>query len=149
VDEALSFGWIDGVRRSIDAERYAIRFTPRKRDSVWSAINTRRAKELIRLGRMQPAGLEAFRARDPKKSGLYSFEQRAAARLSPEAEARFRANPAAWRYFESQPPGYRRTAIWYVVSAKKEETRARRLQRLIEDSAAGRRIGILARTQPR
>jgi uncharacterized protein YdeI (YjbR/CyaY-like superfamily) len=145
VDEALCFGWIDGVRRTIDSESYAIRFTPRKRGSIWSAVNTRRAEEFIREGRMQPAGLRAFEARDPAKSGVYSFEQRRGARLSAEAEARFRANPAAWRFFESQPPGYRRTAVWWVVSAKREATRARRLETLIDDSAAGRRIAPLRR----
>ena len=145
VDEALCFGWIDGVRRTVNGESYAIRFTPRRSGSTWSAVNTRRAEELIREGRMQPAGLRAFEARDPEKSGVYSFEQRTAARLSPEAEAQFRANPAAWSFFESQPPGYRRTAVWWVVSAKRESTRARRLETLIEDSAASRRIAPLRR----
>jgi uncharacterized protein YdeI (YjbR/CyaY-like superfamily) len=145
VDEALCFGWIDGVRRTIDAKSYAIRFTPRKSGSTWSTVNTRRAEELIRTGRMQPAGLRVFEARDPEKSGVYSFEQRTGARLSTEAEARFRANPAAWRFFESQPRGYRKTALWWVVSAKREATRARHLEILIEDSAAGRRIAPLRR----
>lgn len=145
VDEALCFGWIDGIRKRLDAESYVNRFTPRKAGSNWSAINTRRAKELIRTGRMQPAGLRAFKARDPAKSGVYSFEQRNAARLTPEAERRFRANKRAWQFFESQPPGYRRTALWWVVSAKQEATRTRRLGTLIEDSAAGRRIGLLRR----
>jgi uncharacterized protein YdeI (YjbR/CyaY-like superfamily) len=145
VDEALCFGWIDGVRKAVDGERYAIRFTPRKRGSTWSLVNTRRVEELIRGRRMQPSGLRAFEARDADKSGAYSFEQRTAARLGAEAEARFRANRAAWRFFESQPPGYRKTAIWWVVSAKREATRERRLQTLIEDSAAGRRIAPLRR----
>ena len=145
VDEALCFGWIDGVRRTVNGESYAIRFTPRRSGSTWSAVNTRRAEELIREGRMQPVGLRAFEARDPEKSGVYSFEQRTAARLSPEAEAQFRANPAAWSFFESQPPGYRRTAVWWVVSAKRESTHARRLETLIEDSAASRRIAPLRR----
>ena len=145
VDEALCFGWVDGVRRTVDGESYAIRFTPRKSGSTWSAVNTRRAGELIRAGRMQPAGLRAFEARDPERSGVYSFEQRTAARLSAEAEARFKTVPAAWSYFESQPPGYRKTAVWWVVSAKREATRARRLETLIEDSAAGRRIAPLRR----
>jgi uncharacterized protein YdeI (YjbR/CyaY-like superfamily) len=149
VDEALCFGWIDGVRKSIDAERYVIRFTPRKSASTWSTVNTRRAEELIRNGRMQPAGLRAFEARDAKKSGIYSFEQRKQARLSSEAEAKFKANRAAWTFFEAQPPWYRRTAIFWVVSAKREETRGRRLQTLIEDSAAGRRIGPLRRAENR
>jgi uncharacterized protein YdeI (YjbR/CyaY-like superfamily) len=141
VDEALCFGWIDGVRRTIDDRSYVIRFTPRRRGSIWSVVNTRRAKELIRLGRMQPAGLAAFKARDPKKSAVYSFEQKQAARLSPEAEARFRANRPAWSFFESQAPGYQRIAIYWVVTAKQEATRVRRLEVLIESSAAGKRLG--------
>jgi uncharacterized protein YdeI (YjbR/CyaY-like superfamily) len=145
VDEALCFGWIDGVRKTFDVSSYVIRFTPRKPGSTWSTVNTRRATELIREGRMQPAGLKAFQARDPEKSGIYSFEQRKAAKLCLEDEARFRAKPKAWRFFESQPPGYRRTAVWWVVSAKREETRARRLDMLIRDAEAGRRIGPLRR----
>jgi len=143
VAEALCFGWIDGVRRSVDAERYTIRFTPRRRGSHWSAVNLRLAEELIRDGRMHPAGLRAYEQRDPARSGAYSFEQREAVELGPDAEALLRANPAAWSYFSAQPPGYRRTATWWVVSAKREETRARRLRMLIEDSAAGRRIAPL------
>jgi uncharacterized protein YdeI (YjbR/CyaY-like superfamily) len=143
VDEALCFGWIDGVRKSLDAESYTIRFTPRKAGSTWSVVNLRKARELIASGRMQPAGLRAFEGRDPKKSGTYSFEQRAAARLSPEMEAEFRANPAAWSFFQAQPPGYRRIAFWWIVSAKQEPTRMRRLRTLIAESAAGQRIGLL------
>jgi len=145
VDEALCFGWIDGVRRTLNTESYAIRFTPRRVRSTWSTGNTRRAEELIRAGRMRLAGLRALEARNPEKSGVYSFEQRTAARLSAEAEAQFRANPAAWSFFESQPPSYRTTAVWWVVSAKREATRARRLDTLIEDSAAGRRVAPLRR----
>ena len=145
VDEALCFGWIDGVRRGIDADSYTIRFTPRRKGSTWSDVNTRRAKELIREGRMQPAGLAAFKARDPEKAHRYSFEQRHIARLTSEEETRFRANAAAWRFFEGQPPGYRKVTLWWVVSAKQEATRERRLQTLIEDSAAGRRIAQLRR----
>jgi uncharacterized protein YdeI (YjbR/CyaY-like superfamily) len=145
VDEALCYGWIDGLRRSIDAPSYAIRFTPRRSGSTWSNVNVRRVGELIREGRMRPAGLRAFEARDPERSGTYSFEQREAATLGPEAEARFRASPEAWRYFEAQPPGYRKTATWWVVSAKQEATRERRLRALIEDSAAGRRVAPLRR----
>jgi len=147
VQEALCFGWIDGVRRKVDEESYCIRFTPRRPGSNWSAINLAKARELIESGRMRPAGLRAFEARDPEKTGVYSFEQRQAARFSPEAEARFRAHPEAWSFFQSQPPGYRKIATFYVVSAKREETRARRLERLIEDSAAGRRIGLLQRKE--
>jgi uncharacterized protein YdeI (YjbR/CyaY-like superfamily) len=145
VVEALCFGWIDGVRRSVDDESYTIRFTPRKRGSIWSAVNMRLVEELIRDGRMQPAGLAAWQARDPAKSAIYSFEQKEAARLAPEMEARFRENAQAWKFWEAQPPGYRKTATHYVVSAKREDTRARRLQTLIDDSAAGLRIGVLRR----
>ena len=145
VAEALCFGWIDGVRRSIDDESYTIRFTPRKRGSIWSAVNMRLAEELIRDGRMQPAGLAAWQARDPAKSAVYSFEQKEAAQLAPEMEARFRENAQAWKFWQAQPPGYRKTAAHYVMSAKREDTRARRLQTLIDDSAAGQRIGLLRR----
>jgi uncharacterized protein YdeI (YjbR/CyaY-like superfamily) len=144
VDEALCFGWIDGVRKSLDADSYVIRFTPRKPGSTWSSVNTRRATALVESGRMQPAGRRAFDARDPKKSGVYSFE-RAAAELSAAAAARFRANAKAWAFFQSQPPGYRKTAVHWDVSAKQEATRERRLDTLIADSAAGLRIGPLRR----
>lgn len=147
VDEALSFGWIDGVRRKLDDESYVIRFTPRRIGSNWSLVNTRRAKELIAGGRMEPAGLRAFEGRDPETSGIYSFEQRRAAKFDPEADAQFRANGAAWKFFQSQPPGYRKTAVWWVISAKREETRAKRLKTLIEDSAEGRRIALLRRAE--
>ncbi len=145
VDEALCYGWIDGIRRTIDAESYVIRFTPRRPGSNWSATNTRRAEELIAEKRMQPAGLRAFEGRDPAKSGVYSFEQRQDAKLSAEAERKFKANRAAWSFFQSQPPGYRKIATFWVVSAKREETRERRLETLVRDSAAGLRIGLLRR----
>ena len=143
VDEALCFGWIDGVRRSLDDESYTIRFTPRRPGSNWSLINIRKAEALIRDGRMEPAGLEAFKGRDEAKSGVYSFEQRENAKLDRKAEATFKANRAAWKFFQAQPPGYRKIAAFYVMSAKREETRERRLQKLIADSEAGRRIGLL------
>jgi uncharacterized protein YdeI (YjbR/CyaY-like superfamily) len=145
VDEALCVGWIDGLRKSIDADSYMIRFTPRKSGSIWSAVNTRRANALIAEGRMTPAGLRAFEGRDPKKTNLYSFEQRKAAQLDPALEKRFKANSAAWKFFQSQPDGYRRVAIFYVMSAKQPITRARRLDTLIRDSGAGLRIGLLRR----
>ncbi len=140
VDEALCFGWIDGVRKKIDEERYVIRFTPRSSRSGWSTVNSRRIKQLIKEGRVLPAGLRAFKARDVKKSGVYSFEQRVNPTLDPASEKRFRANKDAWRFFQLQPPGYRRLTTFWVMSARKEETRARRLDRLIADSAAGQRI---------
>jgi uncharacterized protein YdeI (YjbR/CyaY-like superfamily) len=143
VREALCFGWIDGIRRSVGDESYTIRFTPRKADSVWSALNVRHVEELMRGGRMSPAGIAVFEARKSERTGVYSFEQRHLARLEPEQEKQFRADAKAWGFFQSQPPGYRQTAIFWVLSAKREETRARRLATLIDDSAAGRRLAQL------
>ena len=143
VDEALCFGWIDGIRKSLGEESYTIRFTPRKSTSVWSEVNTRRIAELIAEGRVLPEGLAAFGRRDPVKSGVYSYEQRMNAKLDAEQERRFRANKKAWAYFESEAPWYRRAATHWVVSAKREETRERRLATLIECSARGERIGAL------
>lgn len=140
VDQALCFGWIDGVRRRIDDASYSIRFTPRRRGSIWSAVNIRRATELSKQGLMSPAGLRAFEARDEKKSAIYAYEN-APRTLPPDAEKAFRANQRGWEYFNAQPPWYRRVVTYWVVSAKKEETRARRLATLIADSAAGRRVG--------
>jgi uncharacterized protein YdeI (YjbR/CyaY-like superfamily) len=145
VDEALCFGWIDGVRKSLSEDAYSVRFTPRRATSVWSAINVARAAALESLGRMTPAGRRAFALRTPERTGVYSFERNASARLSPDAERRLRANAAAFAFFDAQPPGYRRTATHWVISAKREATRARRLDQLIRDSAEGRRIGPLAR----
>ena len=145
VDEALCVGWIDGLRRSLGDESYMIRFTPRKPRSTWSAVNIARAEELVAQGRMQPAGLAAFEARSDDNSAIYAYEQRHAARLEPEQEREFRANEQAWEYFESRRPSYRKSAIWWVVSAKREETRAKRLRTLIEDSAQGRTIRHLTR----
>ena len=143
VDQALCFGWIDGVRRRIDDASYMIRFTPRKRTSRWSMVNVRRVGELREAGLMRPAGIAAFEARTAE--GTYSYEQRDAAAFDPERERRLRADAAAWEYFSAQAPWYRRTATHWVMSAKREETRDRRLARLIEDSAAGRPTGTLAR----
>jgi uncharacterized protein YdeI (YjbR/CyaY-like superfamily) len=145
VDEALCFGWIDGIRKSLDAVSYANRFTPRNPGSTWSARNIARVKELIRQGRMRPAGLRAFQGRADEKAAIYSYEQRQTARLSPAEERRFRANVRAWAYFSSRPPWYRQVATYWVISAKREETRARRLATLIGDSARGRTIGPLTR----
>jgi uncharacterized protein YdeI (YjbR/CyaY-like superfamily) len=147
LDEALCFGWIDGVRRSLDAQRYCQRFTPRKAKSVWSAVNVRKVEILIARGRMAPAGLKAFEARDASRMGLYSFEQRQAPAFDRDAARAFRARPRAWAFFQGQPPGYRRTATFWVMSAKKPETRQRRLGQLIDDSASGRRLGLLSRPQ--
>ncbi len=145
VDEALCFGWIDGVRRSVDDERYTIRFTPRNARSTWSAVNIKRVAALTELGRMEAAGLEAFARREAARSQIYTYEQRTEAALDDAGEREFRANKAAWSFFQAQPPSYRRLAIYWVMTAKKEQTRARRLATLIADSARGRRIGPLAR----
>jgi len=147
VDEALCFGWIDGVRRSIDGESYSIRFTPRQKRSIWSAVNIKRAEELIAEGRMTPAGRAAFEARTEDRSRVYSHERSAAAELEPEQQARFEADAAAWAWFQSRPPFYRRQALHWVTSAKRAETRERRLATLIEDSAAGRTVKPLTRPQ--
>jgi uncharacterized protein YdeI (YjbR/CyaY-like superfamily) len=145
VDEALCFGWIDGVRKSIDETSYKIRFTPRKSRSIWSAVNAKRAQELSRLGLMHAAGLAAFQAREGKRTAIYSYEQRTNTKLPKVYEEQFRANEAAWGFFQSQPPGYRRTSSWWVISAKKEETRSRRLAKLIEYSKSQQPIPHLAR----
>jgi uncharacterized protein YdeI (YjbR/CyaY-like superfamily) len=145
VDEALCDGWIDGIRKRLDDHSYVIRFTPRKPTSTWSAVNVKRMGELIAQGRVLPAGLAAFERRSKKKSGIYSYEQRGKARLDKEFERLFRANTAAWKHFRAQAPGYRRLAVWWVVSAKKEETRQRRLAALIQACAGGRRIGVMER----
>jgi uncharacterized protein YdeI (YjbR/CyaY-like superfamily) len=145
VDQALCYGWIDGVRRSLGQESYAIRFTPRRPGSTWSKVNVQRVGELEALGLMQPAGLAAHSARTAAKSGIYAYEQRDQARLTPEQERAFKRNRKAWTYFRAEAPWYRRTATYWVVSAKREDTRARRLATLIADSAAGRRIGHLDR----
>jgi uncharacterized protein YdeI (YjbR/CyaY-like superfamily) len=143
VDEALCFGWIDGVRRGRDEESYTIRFTPRKPKSTWSRVNVAKAEKLIADGRMRPAGLAAFERRTDDNTGIYSFERQS--ELTPDYEERLRSNKAAAEYFDSRPPWYRRTAIHLVMSAKREETRLRRLARLIEDSAAGRDLKELRR----
>ena len=139
VDEGLCFGWIDGVRKSLDDERYVQRFSPRAAKSYWSAINTRRAKELIAEGRMHPAGAAAFARRDTAGAARYSFE-RETPEFTRAQRSRFKANPAAWAYFEAEAPWYRRVVTHWVTSAKRDETRERRLATLIADSEKGRRI---------
>jgi uncharacterized protein YdeI (YjbR/CyaY-like superfamily) len=140
VEQALCFGWIDGVRRSLDETSYTIRFTPRKPDSTWSRVNLEKVEELKRRGLMRPAGLRAHEERREAKTGIYSYEQREAAELPAEYEERLRANRAAWEFWTSRPPSYRKAATWWVVSAKREETRERRLTHLIEDSQSGRTV---------
>ena len=139
VDEALCVGWIDGIRKTIDDESYRIRFTPRKKVSTWSAVNIRRVKALTEEKRMQAAGLKAFEVRRQNRSGTYSYEQRSTEFDEPYLSL-MKKNKAASMFFEAQPPSYRKTLIWYVVSAKQEETRLRRLKTLIEHSARGRRL---------
>jgi uncharacterized protein YdeI (YjbR/CyaY-like superfamily) len=143
VDEALCFGWIDGIRRRIDDERYSIRFTPRRPGSIWSLVNTRRVAALEREGRMHEAGLKAFRQRDPKRTGIYSFEREKPATFPPELERIFRANKDAWAYFESSAPWYRRVTTHWVTSAKQDATRERRLAHLIACSARGKKIDLM------
>jgi len=139
VDEALCFGWIDGVRKRIDDDSYSIRFTPRKKVSTWSAINIKRATELSALGRMKPAGLAAFAARTENRSGIYAYEQRTDSLPDPFA-AIMKKNKTAWAFFTAQPPSYRKTLCWWVVSAKKEVTRLMRLEKLIVASSNERRL---------
>ena len=139
VDQALCFGWIDGIAKGIDDTSYMQRFTPRAKKSTWSAINIARMGELEALGLMHPAGRAAFEQRDPARTNQYSFEQKIVAFTSAEEKV-FRARDKAWTFFEQQPPGYRRQATWWVISAKKDETRQKRLETLIEDCEAGRKI---------
>jgi uncharacterized protein YdeI (YjbR/CyaY-like superfamily) len=143
LDEALCYGWIDGITRRIDEATYAVRFTPRRPRSYWSAVNQKRYAELEAEGRIRPPGRARFEARDAEVQKKYSFENRPDA-LSPALERRFRTEREAWAHFSAQPPGYRRTVISWVMSAKKEETRDRRLAILMADSAAGRRLNLLA-----
>jgi uncharacterized protein YdeI (YjbR/CyaY-like superfamily) len=140
VDEALCFGWIDGIRKKVDDESYKIRFTPRRAKSTWSAVNIARVAVLTGEGRMRPFGIAAFARREASNSARYSFENRASAKLGDADEREFRRDPAAWKFFEAQPAGYRRLASWWVISAKRPETRRARLQRLINTSRARRRI---------
>lgn len=142
LDEALCFGWIDGLKKSVDEDSYAFRFTPRKPKSVWSLVNTKRAKELRKLGRMKPAGLKAFAVRSAEKSGIYSFEN-PERKLSASCEKEFKAHREAWAFFRAQPPGYQRTASFWVMSAKKEETRLSRLAKLINASGKKARLGAV------
>lgn len=139
VGEALCFGWIDSIGRRVDDRRRTIRFTPRRPRSHWSAVNVARVEELRAAGLMHPAGEAAFAARSPERTAQGPNDA-APRELDDAAQAQFEAAEAAWEFFGAQPPGYRRRAIWWVTSAKREETRARRLAQLIDDSAAGRRI---------
>ena len=144
LDEALCFGWIDGVRRRLDEDSFSIRFTPRRPQSIWSRANIAHVERLIQAGRMQKPGLAAFRARSEARTGLYSFEQATGSLLSTYVR-RFRADRAAWAYFQSQAPWYRRTSAFWVMDAKREETRVRWLELLIRYSGKNTRIPPLAR----
>lgn len=140
-DDALCYGWIDGVRKRVNDATYTIRFTPRKSRSIWSNVNIQRVDELTRLGKMRPAGLAAFEQR-PAENSKYSYE-REHAELTPAQKKQFRANSRAWEFYQAQAPWYRRTSSWWVISAKQEQTQQRRLKTLIADSAAGRRLAML------
>src|ERR1051326_8374436 len=142
LDEALCFGWIDGVRRSFDETSYTIRFTPRKPKSIWSLVNVRHVERLMKEGRMHAAGLAAFERRAPERTGIYSFEN-APRELSSEYQKEFRRHKKAWEFFQTYPPYLKKQVSYWVMSAKKEETRASRLRRLIESAAKGERIGVL------
>lgn len=144
LDQALCFGWIDGVRRRIDDASYTIRFTPRKARSIWSAVNRARYAELLAAGKVAPAGEAAFARHDPKRAPSYSFENEERP-LDEEHESTFRASTKAWKFFHDQAPSYQRAARWWIRSAKRPETRARRLALLIEDSAHGRRLSQFSR----
>lgn len=144
VAEALCFGWIDGVRRRVDDESYTIRFTPRKSSSIWSTVNTKKMQELIAEGLVRPAGMRAFERRSEKKSSIYAYENRHTAVLDAESEREFKRHKAAWKFFEACPPWYKRTAIWRIISAKRPETRARRLAELITCCAEGRSLPTLS-----
>lgn len=140
VDEALCVGWIDGIRRRVDEERYSIRFTPRRAKSIWSAVNIARVKVLMQEGRMRPSGLAAYERRDEKRSALYAYESVKRATLSPAQRQAFKRSRQAWTFWEAQPPSYRQRCSHWVTTAKQESTRERRLARLIAACAAGERI---------
>ena len=143
VDEALCYGWIDGVRKTIDETAYTIRFTPRKKNSIWSAVNIKKMEELTEKGLMQQAGLDVFKHRKDSKSAIYSYEK-APAVLNKSFEKQFKANKAAWAYFRSKAPSYQRTAISWVMNAKQEKTRIKRMETLIKDSEANKPIKPLS-----
>ena len=140
VDQALCFGWIDSIARRIDETSRVQRFTPRKPKSNWSAVNIKKVEELKAQGLMTPAGLAAFARREEARSGVYSYENRHLAALDAGRKAKFTTREAAWEFFSKQPPSYRQTAIYWVMNAKREETRSKRLAKLIDLSAAGRRL---------
>jgi len=139
LDEALCYGWIDGIRKTLDEDSFTTRFTPRKPKSIWSNVNIRNVTRLTKEGRMQPAGIAAYEKRDDRRTGIYAFE-RTIPELDPAMLKQFKRDRAAWKYFEAQPPYYRRLASWWVISAKRDETRAKRLEQLIKVSARNGRL---------
>ncbi|MBZ0282438.1 MAG: YdeI/OmpD-associated family protein [Anaerolineae bacterium] len=144
LDECLCFGWIDGVRKGVDAERYTIRWTPRKTRSIWSAVNLKRIVELIDMGRVQPSGLKTYEERDQRMQGIYSHENPDQP-LNADYETRFRENASAWELFLSKPPSYQKAARHWVMTAKQEATRLKRLNELIDYSAKGEKVPPLRR----
>lgn len=146
LDEALCFGWIDGIVKGIDEDKYCQRWTPRRATSIWSAVNINKVKALIESGKMTPAGLKAFNERDVKRTNMYSFEQKSL-ELPSQFEKKFKANKKAWANFQAMPPSYKKPAIWWVISAKQEATQMKRLDTLIADSEAGKRIKHLIRPE--
>lgn len=149
VDEALCFGWIDGIRRNAGEDAYTIRFTPRKKKSTWSAVNIKRMGELMEAGRVQPAGLKAWEAREESNSRIYAYENRENITFDPALEERFRANEKAWNFFQAQPPGYRHLCTFFVMGARQDATRQRRLDQLMADSEAGRRLAGMLGPKPK
>ena len=139
LDEALCFGWIDGIRKKLDESSFTNRFTPRRPGSIWSSVNVAHVERLTRAGKMRPAGIAAFKAKDDARTGVYSFE-RENAKLEPDMELRFRKNKTAWKYFQAAPPYYRTLVTWWIVSAKREDTREKRLAVLIDCSARESRL---------
>lgn len=148
LDEALCFGWIDGVRRGVDADSFSVRFTPRKLRSIWSAVNIKRVGELEAAGTMRAGGIAAFSRRESARSNVYAYENRGRG-LDDAYERRLRSNARAWKFFQSQAPWYQRTSSYWVMSAKREETRLKRLETLIDSSEHQRRIPPLARAEDR
>ena len=139
VDEALCFGWIDGVRKSVDGDSYSIRFTPRRKTSIWSAVNIKKVAELTEQGLMQPSGVKAFAKREEHKSRIYAYEKEPV-KLAAEFERKLKANQKAWLFFESQAPSYQKTIIHWIMNAKQETTKISRLEKLITASEKGQRV---------
>lgn len=140
VDQALCFGWIDGIRRSVDEESYCIRFTPRRKTSTWSAVNIKKVETLTQKGLMHPAGMASFEERKENNSEIYSYENKPKS-LSREYKEKFRAREKAWAFFTAQPPSYKKQISYWIMSAKQEKTRLRRLEKTIRMSGEEKRIG--------